>query len=657
MGYQKINLAYFKYHKAPFFMTDTSSISVSLKAILRTEQIVRLMEEAENALTGNIRCFSSQYADYGQPIDWNRNPRRGVSWPRQVHWSRALAFERQGGDCKLVWEINRFPHFFSFMRAYLLTGDPRWVRAFADQLTSWEEANPFNAGINWNSGQEVAIRVMVWVFGLFAILEEKAFEDQDFQRLMRMLYLHGRHLAANINFARLAVPNNHLIGEALGLYLLGSYFPWMKGAAQWKKIGRELLEGECLIQFYADGGYCQSSHNYHRLALHYYIWAVRTAECLGEPFPPQIYNTLAKSAEYLATFMNWNDGRLPNWGANDGALLCPWTSCDYADFRPVLNSLHYLTTGKKAFKTGLWDEELLWLWGTEALSAKIEPFPPPKMASFPVSGLYLYRDGPGDFLSFRCGSLRDRFGQADQLHIDLWWSGLNVAQDGGSYLYNEEHSFHRYFMGTRSHNTVTVDAEDQMILHRRFRWLNPVKAGNVEFITNDRFSVLAGEHYGYNRLPGKVLHRRKMFFLKSGVYVIVDYMNQVGNESHSYNLHWLLGSWNTSLTRKDGWNIINQHTPAGDYELRLASFDGDCTHILDCELSLEKGLDGDFLKGWWSRYYGERMPAWAINSLCRSAETVHFVSAFYPSTEKVEIWSEHKKLWVNMNSEAVCLLL
>ena len=26
----------------------------------------------------------------------------------------------------------------------------------------------------------------------------------------------------------------------------------------------------------------------------------------------------------------------------------------------------------------------------------------------------------------------------DQLHLDLWWRGLNIAQDAGTYLYNAD---------------------------------------------------------------------------------------------------------------------------------------------------------------------------------------------------------------------------
>lgn len=628
LGHQRVDLAWFRCHRAPFFVSGVSARGAVLRTVLSPVQLSGLLEQADEALAGRIRCFSSWPADYGEPPDWHLNPRRGVSWPRDVHWSRVPAFEPKGGDCKLVWEINRFPHLYTWVRAYALTGDSRWVRAFCNQLKSWEEANPYRAGINWNSGQELAIRAMPWMLALYVFVDDAAFEEEDFKRLMRLLYLHGEHLLANINFARLAVHNNHLIGEALGLYILGSYFPWMKGAVRWRRVGRRLLEGECLGQFYTDGGYCQSSHNYHRLALHYYLWALRSGECLDEPFPRQIYDMLAKSALYLASFMNEADGRLPNWGANDGALLCSWTNCDYSDFRPILNSLRYLTTGKRAFKPGPWDEELLWLWGPGALEAEIDPYPRPQEVAYRESGLYLYREGPGDFAVFRCGSLRDRFGQADQLHVDLWWRGLNVAQDGGSYLYNDELEYHRHFVGTSSHNTVTVDGQDQMRLIRRFKWLELVRAEAKGPWREGDAWLVDGAHYGYRRLGG-VVHWRRLAALGDGVYVVVDRVGGEDGSRHNYRMHWLLGDWPYTLSRDGAWYRVRLETARGEYELAVAAVGPDNRHQ-SVDFSVVKGQEGQAPRGWVSRYYGLREPALSVAAGVEGAEELFFVSVFAP---------------------------
>jgi asparagine synthase (glutamine-hydrolysing) len=505
----EVPLAQWRQEAPPFLIRPDSlpAIGKCLAALLSEEGKRNLLEGARDALDGRIRCFSRWTADFGSPIDWHRNPLRGVSWPPRAHWSKALSFEPSCGDVKITWEANRFLHLFSLVRAYALSGDSAYVEGFTGQLRSWEKANKYRAGVNWSSGQELAVRAVSWIFALYSFAEDSSLAEEDFRRLVRLLRLHGEHIARHIGFSRFAVHNNHLIGEALALYLIGGCFAQLPEARRWREKGRSLLEGECLRQFLPDGGYCQASHTYHRLALHYYLWACRLGELWGDPFPAKVYRIMAASGEFLASFLNPADGRLPNWGPNDGALLNPWTSCDFTDFRPVIGSVAYLVSRRRVFSDGPWDEELLWFFGPEALLGE-EGRGKTMSVSFPDSGLHVLRTAPDDFAVLRCGSVTDRFGQADQLHVDLWWRGINIGMDGGSYLYNDELTYHQYFMGTRSHNTVMVDGRDQMLLHRRFKWLYWTEANLVEWSPEgERDPAVEGEHFGYRRaVNGPVVH-------------------------------------------------------------------------------------------------------------------------------------------------------
>jgi hypothetical protein len=70
---------------------------------------------------------------------------------------------------------------------------------------------------------------------------------------------------------------------------------------------------------------------------------------------------------------------------------------------------------------------------------------------------------------------RFRPSHADALHVDLWVRGTNVLRDGGTYSYNAEECWLRYFSGTESHNTVQFDDCDSMPRISRFlfgRWLS-----------------------------------------------------------------------------------------------------------------------------------------------------------------------------------------
>ncbi len=580
---------------------------------------------AEKAIKGEIICFSKWYGNFGNPIKWHFNPLKRVSWPATIHWSKVMQYEKDCGDIKLTWEINRFLHVYYLVRAYVLTEDKKYVKAFCNQLRTWDEQNSYGYGVNWFNGQELAIRLLSWIYAIYTMGDDDSFTDEDFQRFSRLCYLHTRHIEENINYAYYAVHNNHLIGEALGLYISGTLFPYFPESEQWRKKGKDILEGNrCLNQFYKDGGYCQLSFNYHRLALHYYLWALRVAELNNDKFKDGIYTILDKSARFLYSFMNLEDGKLPNWGSNDGALLNPWITCDYRDYRPLINALSYITRRKRTFESGPWDEELLWFFGQESLYSEIEPYHL-QSESYPSTGLHVLRSSENTFGTFRCGTVLDRFGQADQLHVDIWWNGLNIAVDGGSYFYNDELQYHKYFMGTRSHNTVTVDNQDQMLLYRRFKWLYWTKAQLLNF--SDKY--VEGEHYGYRRSGDTLTHRRTFKALDGSSFLVEDFLTQNGNTVHDFDLHWLIQDfpWTVSKIEEDKY-VITFVTQKGNYYLCIES-------NKDVKLTINRAKDDVVCPdGWQSEYYGEKRPALSLHLFCNSRNGCTFVSLF---TDKYDL--------------------
>ncbi|MCF6158691.1 MAG: alginate lyase family protein [wastewater metagenome] len=613
--------AWQKKRKKSFF-PSISEAKGGLDTLLPEESKRGVIDLAEKATKGEIYCFSKWYGNYGNPINWHLNPLKGVSWPSNVHWSKVMQYEKDCGDIKLTWEVSRFPHVYYLVRAYVLTGNSTYVNEFCNQLRSWDEQNPYGHGVNWYNGQELAIRLLSWIYAVYMMGDDDGFSEEDFERFLKLLYIHTKHIDENINYAYYAVHNNHLIGEALGLYVSGTLFPYFSESERWRKKGKDILEGKrCTGQFYNDGGYCQLSFNYHRLALHYYLWALRVAELNGDEFDREIYVILDRSARFLYSCMNLEDGTLPNWGANDGALLNPWTTCDYRDYRPLVNALSYITRKKRVFESGPWDEELLWFFGKKSLSSEIEPYHL-KSESYSTTGLHILRNSENTFGTFRCGTVRDRFGQADQLHVDIWWKGLNIAIDGGSYLYNDELQYHKYFMGTRSHNTVTVDNQDQMFFYRRFKWLYWTKAYLVNFLNN----YAKGEHYGYKRLGDNITHRRAFKALDESSFLIEDFLTQNGDTVHSFDLHWLINDFPYTESRVSGRKyVITFETPKGSYYLLLES-------DKDAELTINRAKD-DVVNpdGWQSGYYGEKCPALSVHLLCNSENGCKFTSLF---TEK-----------------------
>ncbi len=103
-----------------------------------------------------------------------------------------------------------------------------------------------------------------------------------------------------------------------------------------------------------------------------------------------------------------------------------------------------------------------------------------------------------------------RPGHADQLHLDLWWRGYNLAQDAGTNHYNDPPPWNNVLRRTGVHNTISVDGLDQMTLAGRFLWLDWAQARLIDHArSNDlAWERLTAQHDGYRRLG--VIHQRSV---------------------------------------------------------------------------------------------------------------------------------------------------
>ena len=278
---------------------------------------------------------------------------------------------------------------------------------------------------------------------------------------------------------RIAVRNNHAITESLTLYLMGLLFPDMPGARKWKINGKRWFEQEIEYQIEEDGSFIQDSMNYHRVVIQLLSYAISIADVHKEKFGNIVYERAYKSLNFLFQCPDPSNGWLPNYGANDGALFFPLSTADYRDFRPQLDALHSLLTGKPLYSFFL--EDALWLGHSVQGFRKAFPIIEKQygIVKFEKSGYYLIREP--DTLSFiRCGLFKKN-GSTDQLHLDVWYQGKNLMIDGGSYLYNTTPELSKFFSGTESHNTIMLDDKDQMLKGPRFMWFYPPKLKAVSF--------------------------------------------------------------------------------------------------------------------------------------------------------------------------------
>ncbi len=590
------------------------------------------IKEANRILSGELKYFSHQYIKTGFPPNWHKDyfshviqsrdngegslpPQSEILRSQQpshshrpdalrendmnVHWSQIP--HDSSTDIKFIWEPNRFAFVYTLVRAYAASQDEKYPEAFWTLIEDWAQHNPPNTGPNWMDGQEIALRLMAWTFGYHAFLNSPSTTPERKEDFILYVAAQAERIYKNIDYA-VSTRSNHTISEAFGLWMVGLLFSELKHAEKYLSLGKKLLEGEAANQIFPDGSYSMHSLNYHRFILHIYLYAIRLGEINNSPFSTQLINSIKKSIEYLVCLINPETGEIPVYGSNDGALVLPLNNCDFTDYRPLLQLGWYITKGEFLFEPGPWDEGVFWLC-RESLTAKnakdakkeerkkkLSALRELRGESFPNGGVYLLRN-TNSHAFIRCTDYTSRPSHADQLHVDLWIHGHNLAIDAGTYLYSGQDPWRNGLAHTSVHNTVSVDNKDQMTMLSRFTWTN-WSTGKV--IKHEK-DIWQGEHDGYKPIS----HKRAVMSLEEDRWLVID--NLIANESHHYALQWLLSDYLFEHNR----DSILLSLEDMKYKVQIGMLNG------NGELSIVRA-DPNSTRGWRSRHYGHKEPAISV---------------------------------------------
>ncbi len=551
-----LSLEEWRKNAKPFFFESRESLTIP------KVRHADLEERYRDYKAGKLLFFNGGKLDIGTDYDWVKNPDSGFCYDRNAHWTDIQDYSATAGDIKFVWEKSRFSFLGDLIRYDYHFGQDCAADVFRE-IESWIDANPINCGPNYKCSQEISLRTLNWIFALYYYRNSPLLTEALFRKIMHVVYWSIHHVYHNIHFSRISVRNNHAITETLTLYLAGLLFPEFPEMVKWKADGKHWFEQEIAYQVYEDGTFLQFSMNYHRVLVQLLTWALRLAGANGESFAPVVRERAEKSLHFLYACMNDADGWLPNYGANDGALFFRLSSADYRDYRPQLETLaralgFTLEGCEKA------EEDAKW-YGISGNFRKMAR--QQGLFSFPNGGYYLIREA--DTLTFlRCGNHKDRPGQADNLHLDIWHKGKNILLDGGSYKYNTDDTTLRYFMGTASHNTVQLGDADQMQKGGRFIWYYWTQTAGMPTLKEeaDRY-VFSGAIHAFRHLGAGIIHRRHLVKKKGeAVWEIEDVIENAPAGVPVRQLwHTPPGSSLEIIPEKDGVVVEKMPCDVSDY--------------------------------------------------------------------------------------------
>lgn len=543
------------------------------------------IEKAGKILDGRFDLLGLLNLNFGKDVDWHLEPLSKKRSPLK-HWKQFDELDTaETGDKKIVWELNRHQHFFTLGVAYWLTKDERFAAAFVRQIESWMQENPPGIGVNWLSSLEVSFRLMSWVWAFHFFKDSPHFTPEVFQKALKYLFLHGRHIEKYLS--TYFSPNTHLTGEALGLYYLGTQFPFFTRAKHWQKLGEEILFGELDRQILPDGVYFEQTTWYQRYTADFYIQflilkTLNSEETEDAAKAEKIETKIQGLLDFLM-YITRPDGTTPIIGDDDGGKMLPHSNCKPDDFRGTLAmGATLFERGDYKFVAGELTEETVWLLGLEGVQAfeTLRAHIPNKNSlRFEDGGYFIMRDGwseTDNYLMLDCGeigAMSGGHGHADTLSFELAIQGRTLMVDSGTYTYHESSEMRDYFRSTTAHNTLTIDEKSSSEASGKFSWKKRANAQTHSWISQDRFDFFEGSHNGYESLENSpATHLRSVLFLKNDYIIMRDYVETGGEHDYALNFHFNKKT-NPAIENTESGMFCVSETPSETHEgWRLFTF-------------------------------------------------------------------------------------
>ena len=501
---------------------------------------------ADRIVAGELEVFGVGCANAGAPPRWNCDPKTGTEAPLTAGKLLNYRDRRLVGDIKYLWELNRHLHLVTLAQGYALTREARYLDVLKEHLDSWIRECPCGLGPNWCSALEAGIRLINWsiVWQLAGGAAAPWFVGSEGAALRRRwldsIFEHARFIHGY--FSRHSSANNHLIGEAAGLYVAGLTWPCWAKLREWRQAAREILEREALLQSSEDGVNLEQAVCYQQFALDFLLLALLAGRSAGERFSPAYEQRLEAQLEFLASIMDAG-GNVPMIGDSDDGAVTRLAQCaDFSPYRSLLASGAILFgNGALKAKAGKLDDKTRWLLGSRAqeqfnrlneppVPVGAERAPAFPRRAFPGGGYYVlgcdFETRDEIRLAADAGPLGYRsiaaHGHADALAFTLSLGGLEFLIDPGTYAYHGGGVWRAYFRGTAAHNTLRIDGIDQSEPGGDFMWVKQARARCDVWESSAAADVFEGWHDGYLRLADPVLHRRRITLDKPARRAVIE---------------------------------------------------------------------------------------------------------------------------------------
>lgn len=535
---------------------------------------------ADSIISGRFEVLG-RLCNFNDGFKWNVDFTSGYLWDATAYYTD-ICYGFDGIDIKIPWELSRLQFIWPLLSAFILSGDKKYINKLTEIVMDWIDKNPVSFGPGWACTMDVGIRAanLALIRNWLRVLGLSS--NDQLSKILISLHSHGIFILDNLEYGEMT--SNHYLSNIVGLIYIGVLCPEFNRSDEWLAYGLQELISEMQRQVNEDGSDFEASTCYHRLVTELFLSATIIASQISHTrreriknynyklvkpivgprlkpvseqefsfddpqlFPGWYLDRLEKMLEFTM-HISKPDGNVPQFGDNDSGRLHKftpigsWNSVLKCFDENFLDHRHLLAVGGEFFnrddfrEIGLpYSEETFWynlnpaeIGEKKSIADKQSQARLQRLTSkaFPNFGLYVMRQG-SNYMAIRCGDIgqKKNGGHAhnDQLSFELQIGGEDIFLDPGTYLYTPSPEWRNSFRSTANHNTIIIDGEEQ---NRFFDWSifamqDDAKARCLHWESDNQRDVFEGEHYGYQRLPDPVIHKRKIIFHKQDTMWVVE---------------------------------------------------------------------------------------------------------------------------------------
>ncbi len=520
---------------------------------------------ADTVLKGNISIFDNPY-HFEYPFQWNTDWRSGHEW--ENNYFKTYSFYEENKvieyDVKFPWELSRLSFLIPISRAYLMTGEAKYLDYIHNVLADWKQKNPIAHSVNWYP-MEVSVRSLNLV-QLRELLLLAPSSEKTIDLLNEILILHGIFLWRTIEYTD--VRGNHYTANLTALLLLGTSFKeFYKEAKKWQNYALSKIENEFHLQFISDGVNFEKSIAYHRLVVEFYLICFLVMQRLSLEIQPKTMQTFENACFFIKDYTKPNFSS-PIIGDNDSASVFQNDGLPLNDHTNIVQLTSLFLDDQDLNNTIKTYCSSIELFGLERVKdLKYNTIDGVKVLSYPLGGFAIVKDHSNYFIT-DVGEVgmngRGGHGHNDLFGFELMLNGHNFIVDAGCYTYTGDLKLKNQMKASVYHNVLTVDDKEIAPLIGNWGIANSALPYEVVVQEEQDEIKISGKHGGYQRLSDAVEHERT-FLLNNTDFKLscLDTISCKSKHTVSRHLHFsekvdltIIGDTVVAVLGNDRYSIV-----------------------------------------------------------------------------------------------------